>query len=277
MVDFVARCLLFTPANRPERFAKARDMGADGVIIDMEDAISMADKDSARQSVIEFFTSKKPDKDFLYCLRINSIKTAAGLKDLSAIIDHGIKPDYLVHPKTECLGELEVIDSVLRPHTLPLIPIIETAKGMHHSFDIASHASVAALLFGGADYSTDLGARLEWEPMLMARATLIQAAAAYGRAAIDVPYLHMHDSDDSGIKAVTKKIKAMGYTCKVAIHPKHIKPIIDVLSASPDDVKRATRIVNAYNAANGNACELDGKMIDVPVYRSAKRILDLSK
>lgn len=269
-----ARVMLFTPGNRPERFEKASALGADGVVIDLEDAISLAEKNKARDIVIQYFKDSKPIPHFLRCLRINSIKTPAGLKDISALIDNQISPDVLVIPKTEYAAEIIILDALLQARAISYIVTIETSIGLHNADDIAcSSSNIKAIGFGGGDLSADLGATLTWEPMLNARSQIIRAAAMSGIAAFDVPYLNLHDSDDTQILEETKKVKSLGFTGKFAIHPKHIKPILSVFTPTENEIARAQKIVTAYESAKGNACEIDGKMIDVPIVRSAKRIL----
>jgi (S)-citramalyl-CoA lyase len=272
-----ARCLLFTPANHPERFSKAHELGADGIIIDLEDAISLADKDNARTQSINYLLTRPQYNEFVQCLRINSIRTRAGLKDLSALCDQDVRPDILVLPKSESANEIELINEILAPSAIPILALIESAKGLYQAHQIAQTKNVVGLIFGGADFSADLGASMEWDSLYSARAQIVQAAAHAGIAAIDVPYLQLHDADDTGVISETKAVKALGFTCKTAIHPKHVKPIIDSFTPNKDEVERAKAITLAYDAAHGNACEYNGKMIDVPVYRSAKRILDLAK
>ena len=280
LLTIFSRSMLFTPANRPERFEKAKELGADGIIIDLEDAISPQEKDSARQIVLDFLLKhqSEPTNDhFNYCVRVNSIKTPAGLKDLTMLIDNQVRPDFLVLPKCESGAEIEIINNLLAPDTIPIMPLIETAKGLPHINEIAQMPHVTALVFGGADYSADIGAVMEWMPLYQARAELVRACAVAEISPIDVPYLHLQDADDSGILTETEQVKKMGFTCKLAIHPKHIHPINQVMTPSSDEVSRAQRIVDCYDSAKGNASEIDGKMIDRPVYLSAKRVLALSK
>src|SRR3990167_8195392 len=274
---FDVRTMLFTPGNRPERFEKAKDAGAEGIVIDIEDAISLAEKDKTREIVINYFKHSSPIKKFSRALRINSIKTAAGLKDISGLLDNNISPDILVIPKTEYPAEIIILDTLLKTKKIPYIALIETSTGLHNAEQIAlCSPQLQAICFGGADLASDLGATLSWEPMLASRSLLVRAAAMAGIALFDVPYLNLHDTDDTGILEETKRVKALGYTGKFAIHPKHIKTILDVFTPSADEVARAQRIVDAYNNAKGNVCEIDGKMIDVPVVRSAKRILAIA-
>lgn len=273
----LARCLLFTPSSYKDRFTKAHELGSDGIIIDLEDAISLADKDNARVQAINYLLTRTQYSGFVQCLRINSIRTRAGLKDLSALCDQNARPDILVLPKSENANEIEIINEILAPNTIPILAIIESAKGLYQAHKIAQAKNVVGLIFGGADFAADLGATMDWDSLYSARSQIVQAAAHAGIAAIDVPYLQLHDADNTGVISETKAVKALGFTCKTAIHPKHIKPIIDSFTPNKDEIEKAKAITLAYEAAHGNACEYNGKMIDVPVYRSAKRILDLIK
>ena len=182
----------------------------------------------------------------------------------------------MVLPKVKYPEEIIIYDALLAPAFVPYIVLIETARGLHNANNIANASkNVQALVFGGGDLAADLGALLEWEPMLTARSLVLQAAASAGIAAMDVPYLKLNDPDDSGVIEETNKVKALGYTGKFAIHPKHVKPIIDTFMPSAVEAEQAKRVVEIYEAAGGEVCEIDGKMIDVPLYRSAKRIVDL--
>ncbi|MFA0810146.1 HpcH/HpaI aldolase/citrate lyase family protein [Microbulbifer epialgicus] len=276
-MSFYARCLLFTPGDHSERFSKAETLGADGIIIDLEDAIAEAGKDTARNIVIEYLqkTARKPS--FIVGLRINSLRTPAGLRDILALIESNVYPDILMLPKTESSEEVEILNELLSAHQTPLIPLIETAKGLYQAKAIAESKNVVALLFGGADFSADLGAELKWDAMQSYRAEISKAAAAAGITAIDVPYLNLKDPDDNKLIEETRRVKELGFTCKACIHPKHIAGILKVFNPTDKEIERARTIVNAFLEAKGNACEVNGKMIDIPVVRSAKRILNLAE
>ena len=268
------RTLLFTPANKPERFEKAKQVGADGLIIDLEDSVTLANKEEARNIVINHFKEYKKNDNFIQCLRINSLKTPAGLKDLSALIEAKAYPDVIMVPKTEYAAEIIILDSILSPQNIPYLTLIESAIGLYNAKEIANASvNVRGLVFGGVDLAVNLQAKLAWEPLLNARSLIIRAAASKGIAALDFPYLSVKDSDDSGIIEETQKVKDLGYTGKLAIHPKHIQPIKDTFSPTSQEIIEAKKIVDVYESSGGNACEIDGKMIDLPVYKAAKRIL----
>jgi (S)-citramalyl-CoA lyase len=266
--------LLFTPGNRPERFEHAKEAGSDGIVIDLEDAIALPDKDAARATAIEYFQHSTPSPGFFRCVRINSMKTPAGLKDVSALIDHHLQPDAIMVPKAESAAEILMLDELFNPRQIPYVALIETARGVQHAAEIAAASPhMVALGFGGGDFSAELGAQLAWEPMLVARLQIVQAASIAGIVAWDVPYLNVHDADDGGLLQETQRVKALGFSGKLAIHPKQIKAIRQVFTPSSEDITRAQRMVDAYHAAGGNACQIDGKMIDLPVLRAAQRVL----
>lgn len=273
------RTLLFTPANRADRFDKAKSTGADGIILDLEDAIPLAQKDAARKIAIDYFqkTKSEHDSNFLRCLRVNSIKTPAGLKDILALLESNTKPDVIVIPKGEYPGEIIVLDTLLASIKPIYIILIETAVGLNHANAIAcSSPNVKALFMGGADLAADLKSDISWDSMLAARSIIVRSAASAGIAALDVPYFNLQDTDSSALIQETKKIKALGFTGKCAIHPKHVKPILDTFTPTEKEIEEAKHIVEMFDKASGKVCEINGKMIDVPLYRMAKRIIEIS-
>ena len=260
------RVLLFTPGNRPERFAKAAAAGADGVILDLEDAVSLGDKDTARATLMAFFGRPQPG----FGLRVNNIHTPAGLRDLDALASSKIAPGFLVLPKVESAFEVRLYARLL--NRVPLVCTIESARGIDAASEIAAaDPSVRALAFGGADLAVDLRAELAWEPMLYGRSRIVQAAAAAGIAAIDVPHVVL--DDEAGLRADARRAKALGFSAKLAIHPKQVASILEVFTPSAAEIERAQAIVAAYEAAGGNVVEYHGKMVDGPIVKSAQRIL----
>ena len=272
-------CMLFTPANRPDRYEKVPGTGADGIVIDLEDAVSLEEKDSARATLVQYFKqhgSVAAKRPFVTSIRLNNLHTAAGAKDLVAIRESGIHPDIFVMPKVQSPEEVEILEShLVGPQAdILLVALIETGKGLQLADKIAkSGTRLKALVFGGADLAADMGAVLEWEPMLYARSRIVQAAASAGIEAFDVPYLNLQDI--SGLVPECERVKALGFRGKFAIHPKHVASIMNTFKPDDAEVQRARRIVASFEGAKGNASEIDGKMIDVPVYRSAKRTLAL--
>src|SRR5215470_7674691 len=270
----LTRSLLFTPADRPDRFAKGPSSGADGVVLDLEDGVGLPAKPAARKAALAFFADPvAAPSGFVWALRLNHVTTQAGLEDLLALRDAN-KPAVVVLPKTESVAEIEIALAHLSANGAPtIVALIESGRGLAAAEEIATHPAVAALAFGGADLAADLHATLTWEPMLFARARIVQAAAAAGIAAFDVPYLDIHDG--TGLSRETQQVKALGYSCKLAIHPAQIAPINAVFTPDAKELARAERIVAAFEQAHGNACQLDGQMVDVPVVKAAQRIVAL--
>jgi citrate lyase beta subunit len=270
------RSLLFTPADRPDRFAHGPSSGADGVILDLEDGVGLPAKPAARNAALAFFAdSVAAPAGFVWALRLNHVTTEAGLADLMAL-RAARKPAVVVLPKTESVSEVEIALAHLGSGkaTPSIVALIESGRGLAAADEIARHPAVAALAFGGADLAADLHATLAWEPMLFARSRIVQAAASAAIAAWDVPFLDIHDPD--GLKRETSAAKTLGYVCKLAIHPAQIAPINAVFTPSANELARAQRVVSAFAAAHGGACQVDGKMIDAPVVKAARRIVALA-
>jgi (S)-citramalyl-CoA lyase len=269
----LCRVLLFTPGNRPDRFAKAAATGADGLILDLEDAVSLAGKDEARATLIQHFRAghRRGLAPGQVCgLRVNNIHTLAGVRDLDALVTAGVAPDFVLLPKVESAFEVRLYARLVAE--VPLVCTIESARGLESATEIANaDPRVRAMAFGGVDLAADLRAELAWEPLLWGRSRIVQAAATAGIAAIDVP--HVVIDDEAGLRADATRAKAMGYTAKFAIHPKQVPTVLEVFTPTPAELERARGIVAACEAAGGNVVEYQGKMIDGPVVKSAQQLL----
>jgi citrate lyase beta subunit len=277
MLDLsLVRSLLFTPADRPDRFAKGPTSGADGVILDLEDGVGLPAKPAARKAALAFFAHPvETPASFVWTLRVNHVTTQPGLEDLLAF-RAARKPAVVALPKTESVAEIEIAVAHLGADgkAPTIVAMIESGRGLAAADEIARHPAVAALAFGGGDLAADLHATLAWEPMLFARSRIVQAAATAGIAAWDVPFLDIHNAD--GLKRETVGAKALGYVCKLAIHPGQIAPINAVFTPSDTELARAKRVVSAFAAAHGGACQVDGKMVDAPVVKAARRTVALA-
>jgi citrate lyase beta subunit len=273
----LARTMLFTPADRPDRFAKAAATGADGVVLDLEDGVGLAAKETARRAALAHFAAPPPaPADFLWGLRLNHLTTPDGLRDLLALREAPAQPKLVMLPKTESVTEVEIaVRHLSGSGSSPrIIALLESGRGLSAAEAIAAHPAVDALGFGGADLAADLGATMGWEQMLFARSRIVQAAASAGIAAFDVPFLKIHDLE--GLRQETEAAKALGYSCKLAIHPAQIAIINAVFTPTPDQVATARRIVTAFQQAAGGACQVDGRMVDVPVVKAARRTAALA-
>lgn len=262
-------CLLFVPASRPERFEKACAASPEGIVIDLEDAVPPADKCTAREAVIAFLRQERPGRPVL--VRINPLSTRAGLDDLAAIADGALRPAGLFLAKVEAARDIEIVRGHL-PAPLPLLAAIETAAGMKAAGEIAAALGPdGALGFGGADFAADLGAEFTWEALYAGRAAIVQAAAIGRIGCFDVPHLGIGDQES--LAAEVARVRAMGFTGKLAIHPSQVETIRDGFRPTAEEIARARRIVDALDTVGGGAVSLDGKMIDPPVAQAARRTL----
>ncbi len=260
------RSALFTPATRLASLEKAMGSGADLVILDLEDAVAIADKPGARVAL----SALPPRTRAQVALRINAAATEAGLRDLLFLREcPGWKAVML--PKTETTGEVALTQAHLQGAETPVIALIETASGLEAAPGIAAHPAVAALALGGADLAADLGVTMAWAPLLAARARLVQAGAMGRCAAWDVPSLVL--DDDAAVEAEAKAVRELGMKGKLAIHPRQIAALHRAFSPDEAEIRQARRILDTLAAAGGGACSLDGRMIDRPLALAAQNLL----
>jgi len=264
------RSWLFTPATRPERFAKASQAGADVAILDLEDAVAPGDKVRARTTALDYLADN-PSDGALHALRINGLDTRAGISDLDALLGSEAAPDFLVLPKTETAGHIEILDRLLTAagKATRLIGLIESARGLAAVEAIATGTPrLVGLMLGAADMAADLGATTAWGPLAFARGRLIAACALAGVSPIDAPFFNLHD--EAGLKQEAAAAVALGFSAKAAIHPAQIGAINAALTPSAEAVERA-RAILAENAKGVGT--VDGQMIDEAVARKARRTL----
>lgn len=265
----VPRSWLFTPGARPDRFAKACASGAEAVILDLEDAVAEDRKAEARDHVLAFLRDR-PATPARICVRINGLGRATGLEDLAALARSPAAPDYVLIPKAEEPAELALAARVLAEcgSQAELAALVESARGVAKAADIAQNTPrLAALVFGAADYAADLGQQVGAFQPDFARASLVNAAAAGGVAAIDSPFFAIDRPDE--LAAECRRGRAMGFHGKAAIHPSQLEPVGAAFSPSDGERELARRILAAAPDGVG---VLDGKMIDVAMVRWARRI-----
>ena len=273
---------LFTPGNAPQRFEKGLHSRADGVVLDLEDAVAVQDKDLARQQVFDWlFTHRHSlagDNRAMVAVRLNPMGSAFFPADEAALLDalrSGHGPDGVMMPKVESASEMaKMLERWgAQCERLPwVMALIETARGLEHVTAIAqAHPRVVALGFGAADLAADLGCDMSWEPMLYPRSRMVQAAALARLALFDVPYLDIRNPE--GLAAETRRVQALGFTGKLAIHPDQVPVIVQALLPTAQQVQDAHAIVAAAQAHPQGVCVLNGRMIDEPVVQSARRVI----
>jgi (S)-citramalyl-CoA lyase len=262
---------LFTPATKADRFGRAAEVGADVLIIDLEDAVALADKQRARTAALQYLEEAVGNS--LPCaLRINALVTRTGIDDLHSLLESSAEPDYIILPKCDSTGFVSMVRLVLdqTQKNTEIIALIESATGVESLHGIVtSDIKPAALLFGAADMGADLEAKRDWEALSFVRSRIIQSAALTRVSVIDSPYFDIDDLD--GLKRETLAAKSLGFHGKAAIHPKQIPIINEIFTPSAEEIAKARRILEVNQHGVGS---VDHQMVDEAVARKARLVLE---
>ncbi len=265
------RSLLFAPANRPAIHDKALAAGADIVCLDLEDAVPAAEKDSARALALPFLTDAPgPER----VVRINSLRSADGFRDMLAVIATRPVAGTIFLPKVAHAQEVRLADELLTEAGLPLSlgVLIESAEGLENANAImAASPRISFAMFGAVDYAAEMGVPVAHEPLFFARARLVHAAKLAGIDILDVPCLAFRD--EGAVKAEAEAALTLGFTGKAALHPANVAVVNAAFTPSAEQIARAEKIMALYEASPNGLAELDGKLIEKPVIRAMQRIL----
>jgi citrate lyase subunit beta/citryl-CoA lyase len=283
----ILRSLLFAPGNHSRRMQKALEVGADAIIIDLEDAVPIADKEASRVAVREFLQASARAQPRRY-VRINSVRTQFAFGDLEAVVVPGL--DSIVLPKTERASDVVVADMAishwererrLEARRIEIQPIIETAVGIAGLREIAVASSrVRRLSFGSGDFSLDIGAAWDRKnpALIICRVDVVVASRAAGlEAPLDTVFPVLEDED--GLLEETKEARQIGYQGKMAIHPKQVKIINKIFTPTPEEVASAKEICAAFAGAEESgsaAVVVNGVFVDYPVVYKAQRLLEIA-
>lgn len=281
------RSLLFLPGNTPNMLINGSCLGADAVIFDLEDAVSPAEKDAARILVRNTMTYM----DFRGCervVRINGIDTPYWKEDLDEVLP--CRPDLILLPKTSSAADIQEADAYitetekrlgLPAGAVGLVALIETALGVENAFAIASASPrVAALFLGAEDLTADLRCKRtkEGREIEYARTRLVTAARAAGVDVYDTPFTDVND--DEGIETDAALAKALGFTGKASISPRHVETINRVFSPSQAEIDYAYEVMETIRLAKEQgkgAVALRGKMIDAPIVERARQTIAMAQ
>jgi citrate lyase subunit beta/citryl-CoA lyase len=261
---------LFVPGTRPERFAKALDSGADGVIIDLEDAVAVEDKKKARDAIRSAWPTFSAEQKKRLIIRSNSPGSQFYAADL--ILAQELDVACLLIPKSESLDQINGAAQLL-PNTA-IIPMIETAIGLDRINDIATAEQVLRLALGNLDLQADLGMVCDSQESELHTARF-QIVLASRLAQIAPPIDGVTPSTDD-IERITndaERAKRMGFGGKLCIHPKQVPLVKAAFLPSAEEISWAFRVIEADKASKGGAVKLDGRMIDHPVVLLAQRTL----
>jgi len=278
--------MLYIPGNNPAMLQHGGIYGADSLLLDLEDAVALNQKDSARILVrnmlkeIDFYDAE-------VCVRVNHLDTPFGLADLEEIVP--LQPDAIRYPKTETVEELDrllkTIEEIEDKHGLPhdkmtIHAMIETALGVQNVFDIAKYSKrIDAITIGGQDLTADMHIKnsKDGKGIDLARKMIVMAAKANNIDAIDTVFVDVNDEE--GLRAETEYANQIGFSGKAVINPRQIDIIHDVYIPSKEEMRKAYRIIKEFKKnkkAGIGVFAIDGKMVDAPVVTRAEHILELS-
>ncbi len=260
----ICRSYLFVPGNRPDRFEKAWQSGADAVILDLEDAVQSAHKDLAREAVASWLSPARP----VY-VRINGTGTPWFEHDLEVVGMPGVLG--IVLPKAEQPEQVEQIAARLTSEAR-VLPLLETALGVWNAGALAQAPRVERLAFGSVDFQLDTGITGDQEELLYARSRLVLAS----RIASILPPVDgvtMALDDLTRLRDDVVRARRFGFGGKLCIHPKQIETINRGFGPTEAERAWARRILEAVEATGAGAFRLDGELIDRPVIERARSIL----
>lgn len=281
------RSMLFMPGNNSGMLLNADALGADSIIIDLEDAVSPTEKDSARilvRNALKYL-------NYTGCeviIRINSIDTGYWQKDLEEIIP--LKPHMIMPPKISSAKDIHIIDDYIvsleqkqgiEENTIKLIPLIETALGIENAFEIAKSCKrVRAMLLGGEDLTADLRCKRtkKGDEIFYSRTRMVCVARAANIDVYDTPFTDV--DDEEGLEIDTAFAKSLGFTGKAVISPRHVSTVNAVFSPTKEEIEYALEVMEIIRIAKEQgkgAISLHGKMIDAPIVERARQTLEMAE
>lgn len=280
------RTMLFVPGNNPKKIIGAEVYGADCIIYDLEDSVSVFEKDSARILVKYALRYNRPE-----CrigIRINQSDTPYYKEDVECMVP--LKPDFLRLPKAECAEDIINLDRLItkteKEFDIPegsvkIVASIENALGVMNSYKIASASKrMLAIGLGAEDFRTDMGMQRSEraEEILFARNLIALHAHAANIKAMD--YVYSNFKNEEGFRADTLLGKKLGYTGKSVVHPSQVSIVHEIYTPSEEEIDNAKAIFAAYEDAlncGSGVTSLNGKMIDKPMVTRAMAVLSSAK
>lgn len=291
----ILRSLLFVPANSWRMITTATTEGEDAVILDLEDACPIGEKETGRIFARDSVPILK-EKGIEVFVRVNSFDTDWTEEDLHYTVVQGL--DGVMLPKTETKEDIQRLDQLLQKeeekkgmslNSVAILALIESPKGVANISEIISGSSrVIGVSFGAGDYSREIGAGMGvtsltaeefFHMALHPRACIALAARAAGILAIDSPFFGLIIDTENLVKEA-KKVKLMGFTGKLLTHPRHVDPINQVFSPSKEEIEFASKVIKAYEDAKSKglgATSIGGRMIDFGSYKRAINLISIAK
>jgi citrate lyase beta subunit len=281
------RALLYMPGDDRRKIEKAAGLGVDCVCMDMEDGVAMSRKTEARAVI----AAAMRDLDFgeaERCIRINAV--GSGLESYDLVAALAANPDAIMVPKIESAGQVRWVCDHIESYEISsnreigsvhLLVGVETAKGILNLRKLAeADRRLQAIIFGAEDYAASIGARRtrEASEVLYARQAVVTACAANDLQAIDMVFIDFHDPD--GLRAEAEQGAGWGFSGKQVIHPSQVPVVQEAFTPSIEEVGYAKRVIESFETSQREgrgAYALDGKMIDMPLVKNARKVLDRAR
>lgn len=280
---FARRSLLYIPGSSLKMLGKAKDAASDAVILDLEDAVSIDEKDAARENVVSMLPEiLAGGKEVI--VRINAADTLWCYKDVMAVAPCGVHAVIVPKADEKSLITVDMLLTAMEKElgleqgTVKMIPLFETTYAIANPYQVLGAAArIDGVQLGGEDLTKEqeIVRTLKGDEILYARHQLAMAARARGLDILDTPYTAIKDLD--GLRADTELVKSIGFTGKTCIHPSHIETINEVFSPTQAEIDFARGVTEAFCASvkvGKGACMYQNKMIDKPVAERSQKLLD---
>jgi citrate lyase subunit beta/citryl-CoA lyase len=279
------RTWLFAPGNHPRKVEKVFQTGTDAVILDLEDAVAIAEKEATRAVVLDALKAHHPCLGYV---RVNALDTDFAFRDLDAVVQPQV--DGIVLPKVESATDLAKADWIittlerergLLDGGIDLLPIIETAKGLD-AIDIIAQSStrVKRLSFGAGDFTKDMGIKWSGEEteLAYARSRFVLASRAAGlEQPIDTVFIDLADEEHFEMSVHTAL--TFGFQGKLCIHPKQVPIVNDVFTPTEKELEQARAVIAAFDEAEASgsaSIQVNGYFVDYPIVEKAQRVVKLA-
>ncbi len=291
------RSWMFVPGNRQRMIEKSLGVPVDAVMMDIEDGVAPAEKDSARQQIAACLDqvaanlkSGKPFRTPARFVRINAVGHERSRDDLALVVRHGL--EGLVVPKVETAEQIKTVAQILdrreselglSPGTLRMLAALESPKGLFNAYAIATASPrVIGLLFGAEDFSRELSLPLRREgearDLVYARSALVTAAACAHVQAVDGVWPDLQDTE--GLKAFALQSRRLGFSGMSLIHPAQVDAVNAAFTPAADEIDYARRVLKAFDEARARgegAVAFGGQLLDLPIVDRARQTLDLAE
>jgi citrate lyase subunit beta/citryl-CoA lyase len=263
---------LFAPSHKPERFDKALHSGADAVILDLEDAVPLADKATAREAISQAWRGWSADHRTRVLVRLNALTTDEAVDDLNWLPSLPGLGAVMV-PKAESAVDLARVSQAVGAG-VPLVPLIETAPGLSALHELAQAPHVLRLALGHLDLQADLGMACEADEAELAPVRLnLVMASRLAHLPPPIDGVSTSTQDMARVLSDAARSRRFGFFAKLCIHPAQLATVRQAFTPSAQQQDWAQRVFAAEVAAGGGAFSVDGKMVDPPVLKLARQIL----